>query len=111
MLSTQPPTLQGLVIAAPIWAATGSKTRALAVATASGLSEPLGAVLALAVARPFVTSTESLDLLLAFVGGIMLAVCGLELWPEGRKCRQDGRMAQGILLGSVLMAWTLFAGV
>lgn len=102
---------EGLVVAAPIYAATGSKTRALAVATLSGLSEPLGALAALLVARPFVNSVQRLDYLLAFVGGIMLAVCVLELWPEGRKCRQDARLAQGALLGALLMGGTLLAGV
>lgn len=102
---------EGLVIAAPIFAATGSKTKALAIATASGLSEPLGACVALFVFRPFVNSIERLDYVLAFVGGIMLAVCVLELWPEGKKCRQDVRLMQGMVLGSVLMGWTLYAGV
>lgn len=102
---------EGLVIAAPIYAATGSRARAVAFAAASGLSEPLGALLALFVARPFVTSLAALDYLLAAVGGVMLAVCGLELWPEGRRCQQDGRLLQGIALGSLLMAWTLWVGV
>lgn len=102
---------EGLIIAAPIYAATGSKTRAMAIATLSGLSEPLGAAVALFVFRPFVNSIEKLDFVLAFVGGIMLAVCLLELWPEGRKCRQDLRLVQGIALGAVVMGWTLFAGV
>jgi ZIP family zinc transporter len=102
---------EGLIIAAPIYAATGSKARAMAIATLSGLSEPLGACVALFVFRPFVNSIERLDYVLAFVGGIMLAVCVLELWPEGRKCRQDVRLVQGMVVGSVLMGWTLYAGV
>lgn len=102
---------EGLVIAAPIYAATGSKARALAISTLSGLSEPLGASVALFVFRPWVNSIQRLDFVLAFVGGIMLAVCGLELWPEGRKCRQDVRLVQGVVLGAVLMGWTLYVGV
>jgi ZIP family zinc transporter len=102
---------EGLVIAAPIYAATGSKSRAVLAATLSGLSEPLGALVALGVARPFVTSAQRLDFVLAFVGGIMIAVCVLELWPEGRRCRQDTRLAQGILAGAAAMGCTLAAGV
>lgn len=102
---------EGLIIAVPIYAATNSKAQAIGLAAASGLSEPLGALLALFVLRPFVTSTERLDYVLASVGGVMLAVCGMELWPEARKCRQDLRMMQGILLGSAVMAWTLYVGV
>lgn len=102
---------EGLVISAPIYAATNSKRRAVAIAAASGLSEPLGALIALFVFRPFVSSVKALDYVLAMVGGIMLAVCGLELWPEGRKCQQHIRLYQGILLGSLVMAWTLHVGV
>jgi ZIP family zinc transporter len=46
---------EGIIVAAPIFAATGSRTRALAIATLSGLSEPLGALAALAFVKPFLT--------------------------------------------------------
>lgn len=55
--------------------------QAVGVATASGLSEPLGALLALLVFKPFVKSVAALDYVLAATGGVMLAVCVLELWP------------------------------
>uniref|UniRef100_A0A383WD89 Uncharacterized protein n=1 Tax=Tetradesmus obliquus TaxID=3088 RepID=A0A383WD89_TETOB len=102
---------EGLIIAVPVYAATNSKTKAIALAAASGLSEPIGALFALFVLRPFVASLERLDYVLAAVGGVMLAVCGLELWPEARKCKQDVRMLQGVLLGAVAMGWTLLVGV
>ena len=65
------------------------------MATASGLSEPLGALLALLVFKPFVRSIGSLDYVLAATGGVMLAVCVLELWPEGRRCGEDARLLAG----------------
>ena len=46
-----------------------------------------------------------------FAGGIMLAVCVVELWPEAKKCKNDVRAWQGILLGAVLMGLTLAADV
>lgn len=101
---------EGIIVAAPVYAATGSRWKALAVATASGLSEPLGALIALVAARPMMTA-DGLHTILAFVGGIMAAVCLLELWPEGKKCRADDRLAAGIALGGVLMGWTLWVGV
>lgn len=101
----------GIVVAAPIYAATGSRWRALGVASASGLSEPVGALIAILLVKPFVTSLEQLDYLLAFVGGIMLAVCVVELWPEARRCRHDVRMGQGIAVGALVMGWTLYVGV
>lgn len=85
--------------------------QALGIATASGLSEPLGALLALLVFKPFVKSLAALDYVLAATGGIMLAVCVLELWPEGRRCGRDGRLLAGMLLGAAVMGWTLWIGV
>lgn len=101
---------EGIIVAAPIYAATGSRSKALLIATASGLSEPVGALLALVFVKPFLTP-ERLHYMLAFTGGIMLAVCVIELWPEARKCRRDVRAWQGIALGSLLMGVTLLADV
>eukprot|EP00198_Chlamydomonas_reinhardtii_P005322 XP_001694658.1 ZIP family transporter [Chlamydomonas reinhardtii] len=97
---------EGVIIAAPIYAATGSRWKAIGLATASGLSEPLGALLSLLLLQPFFTQ-ERLHYLLAFTGGVMLAVCGIELWPEGRNCRHDRAFAAGILGGVAVMGWTL----
>ncbi|RMZ55771.1 hypothetical protein APUTEX25_005812 [Auxenochlorella protothecoides] len=85
---------EGVIVAAPVYAATG----------------PLGALLVICVARPALTATR-LQLMLAGVGGLMAAVCVLELWPEARRCRAGGRLAAGIALGAGLMAWTLWLGV
>jgi ZIP family zinc transporter len=101
---------EGVIVAAPVYAATGSRWKALAVATLSGLSEPFGALIALLLMKPFLME-ETLQYLLAFVGGIMAAVCVLELWPEGRKCRSDGKLVAGIVVGAVVMGWTLWVGV
>jgi ZIP family zinc transporter len=113
---------EGVVIAAPIYAASGSRWKAVGAAALSGLSEPVGALVALLVARPLLRSAEEsaawggeeggelLPYVLAAVGGVMLAVCALELWPEARACQRDGRMAQGVLAGAVAMAWTLWVG-
>lgn len=97
-------------MAAPIYAATGSKLRALGIATISGLSEPIGALIALIAVKPFVALTN-LHMLLGFVGGIMGAVCVMELLPEGRKCRRDLALAQGVAVGAAAMGWTLYVGV
>ena len=43
--------------------------------------------------------------------GPQISVCGLELWPEARKCEDDWRLGQGILAGTVLMGWTLYIGI
>lgn len=101
---------EGIIVAAPVYAATNNRRYAIWMATASGLSEPLGAVIALTFIRPFLTELR-LQYMLAFVGGIMTAVCFVELLPEGRRCRHDGRLAQGTALGAVVMGATLWIGV
>ncbi|KAI7843151.1 hypothetical protein COHA_003322 [Chlorella ohadii] len=97
---------EGVIVAAPMYAATGSRWKAMGLATASGLSEPLGALLALLLVKPFLTETR-LHYILGFVGGLMAAVSLLELWPEAKRCRNDQRMWIGIILGALVMGATL----
>jgi ZIP family zinc transporter len=80
------------------------------LATASGLSEPVGALLALLFIKPYLTPTL-LHYMLAGTGGMMTAVCIIELFPEGRKCKHDGQLLKGIVFGSLLMLSTLYVGV
>lgn len=97
---------EGIIVAAPVFAATGSRWKALALATASGLSEPLAALASLLLIGSNITS-RVLQHMMGFVGGVMLAVCGAELWPEGKRCHQDGYLFFGIFVGAVLMLTTL----
>eukprot|EP00899_Mesostigma_viride_P024130 jgi/Mesvir1/4901/Mv11163-RA.1 len=101
---------EGIIVAAPVYAATNNRWQAFGMAVASGLSEPLGAVLALTVVRPFLTETR-LQFILAFVGGIMFAVCFSELIPEGMRCRHNRDLIKGIVLGATVMGMTLYVGV
>lgn len=100
---------EGIITAGPVYAATGSRARALLLATASGLSEPIGAIIALKFMRPYLTP-ERLEHLLAGTGGIMMAVCALELWPEAKKCGHDDQMYRGTMFGALLMIATLYMG-
>lgn len=124
---------EGVVVAAPVFAATGSRLAALGLAAASGLSEPVGAAAALFLARPWLlgegarggtpaaaaaateaasASAESkLSLVLAASGGVMAAVCAVDLFPQGRKCAAPSRLAAGSALGALAMAATLALGV
>lgn len=101
---------EGIIVAAPVYAATGSRWKALGMAALSGISEPLGALIALLSVRPII-SEDALHIVLAIVGGIMGAVCVLELWSEGKKCRSDKNLSLGILFGTVIMGSTLLLGV
>lgn len=101
---------EGIIVAAPVYAATGSRWKALGMAALSGISEPIGALIALLSVRP-VISEDALHVVLAVVGGIMGAVCVLELWPEAKKCRSDKKLLLGITSGTLIMGSTLLLGV
>ena len=87
---------EGIVVAAPLFAATRSRLASVSVAAASGLAEPLGALLAVGVLRGAVVPV---DIVVGAAGGLMAAVCALELWPEGRACGHPVRLGAGIVAG------------
>ena len=80
------------------------------LATASGLSEPVGAFIALFFIKPYLTPK-----LLHYL------LCGNRRHDdrrmhhravsEGRKCKHDGHLLNGIVFGSLLMLSTLYVGV
>ena len=103
---------EGLTIATPIFAATGDKWRAFWMATLSGLSEPLGALTALLFLRPYTTAhPQVLSYVTCAVGGIMVAVAVKELIPEALEYERPRAMWNGILAGSLVMAFTMLVDV
>lgn len=98
---------EGLAVAAPIYAATGSRVKALAWATVSGLAEPVGAVLGYLLLRALLPE-EWLVLSLALVAGMMLAVSFLELLPAARRYQTHySQPLVGFFLGAVVMVLSL----
>jgi ZIP family zinc transporter len=97
---------EGLAIAIPIYAGTGSRWQALGMTLASGLSEPLGAGLGLLVLKPFLTHAV-VDNATCAVGGVMLAVSVLELAPESTKHRDFAASFAGLVVGWVVIAVTV----
>lgn len=96
---------EGLAISTPILAATGSKKQALLYSLLAGLAEPVGAVLAALFLLPFVG--ESLGLVLAAVGGVMVFISLHELVPISRSYGEERVSIVGIILGMAVMAGTL----
>lgn len=76
---------EGFCVAVPIWAGTGSRWLALGLTAASGMSEPVGALLGALVLRHWV-APDALDAVLngvlCAVAGVMLNVAAMELIPE-----------------------------
>lgn len=98
---------EGLAVAAPIYAATRSRSQALLWATLSGLAEPLGGLLGYLLLRSLLPPGW-LDLSLALVAGMMIAVSLLELLPGARRYAVGHReVLVGLFLGAVVMVVSL----
>lgn len=98
---------EGVAVAAPIFAATGSRRTALTWATLSGLAEPVGAIAGYLLLRA-VLPDEWLILSLALVAGMMLAVSFRELLPAARRYETHySQSLVGFFLGAVVMVLSL----
>lgn len=97
---------EGLAVAAPIYAATGSRGRALLWSLLSGLAEPAGAALAGAVLLPFLSDTV-LGTMLCVVAGLMVYISLDELLPASRAYGHEHLSIAGVVLGMAVMALSL----
>lgn len=97
---------EGMCIAVPIFAATGSHWEAFKMSIVSGLTEPLGAIIALYFLGPFIDE-RTITYTLMFVSGVMISVSWNELIPEAQKCNRPTSMYGGICLGAIIMTLTI----
>ena len=97
---------EGLAVSVPILAATGSPGRAFSFSFASGLAEPVGALIGYAILLPFL-SPALLSNLLAFVAGIMVYISLDELLPLAHQYRHEHLVIVGVGAGMLVMAISL----
>lgn len=98
---------EGLAVSAPVYAATGSRTKAFLWSFLSGLAEPVGAGVAAVILLPFLTPAL-LGWLLAFVAGIMVFIAIDELVPTSRSFGQEHTAIMGVVLGMAIMSLSLW---
>jgi ZIP family zinc transporter len=98
---------EGLAVAAPIYAATGSRRKAFLWSFLSGLAEPLGAALAATLLLPFM-SEALLGWVLSSVAGIMVFISLDELVPASRSFGEEHLSIVGVGLGMAIMAASLW---
>jgi ZIP family zinc transporter len=99
---------EGLAVSVPIYAATGSRLKAFGWSFFSGLSEPLGALLAGLVLLPFIQSPIVMASVLAGVGGIMVAISLDELIPSAKSFGSEHTPIVGAIAGAAVMALSLY---
>jgi len=98
---------EGLAVAAPIYAATGSRRKAFFWSFLSGVSEPVGAGLAALILLPFL-NPQILGIVLAGVAGIMVAISIDELVPAAKSYGHEHIPILGFIFGMMVMALSLY---
>ena len=102
---------EGIAVAIPIYYATRSKGKALLLATLSGMSELVGALLCLAVTSLFGVELTSggpvFPLILAAVAGIMIYISLDELLPTAEKYGKHHIAITGVIAGMAIMGISL----
>ena len=93
---------EGISISVPIYYSTKSKLKAMLYTFISGVSEPVGAVIAYLFLAPFMNDTI-MSILLAIIAGIMTSISMYELIPASLKYNDTNRTIKYFLIGSVFM--------
>lgn len=94
---------EGIAISIPIYFATKSRRKAFFASLFSGLSEPLGAILAMLILGPLITDTV-FGLIFGAVAGIMVYISLDELLPTAREYGEHNLSILGLMLGMAVMA-------
>ena len=97
---------EGIAVALPVYHATGSKRKAFAYCTFSGLAEPLGAILGYVIFRS-VLSDAAFGVMFAFVAGIMVYISLDELLPTAHEYGDGHGVIWGVIGGMMIMALSL----
>ena len=94
---------EGIAISIPVYYSTGSRKKAFLTALFSGLSEPLGAIAAMAVLGRLITDTM-FGIIFGAVAGIMVYISLDELLPTSREYGERNLSLLGLILGMAVMA-------
>lgn len=97
---------EGIAVAIPIYTSTRSSKKAFFWSFISGVSEPIGALIAGLVLFPFINDFL-LGAMLAIVGGFMVYISLDELLPASRYSGYEHLSIIGIIIGMILMALSL----
>jgi ZIP family zinc transporter len=93
---------EGISVALPIYFSTGSRKQAFKYTLLSGIAEPIGALLAFLVLRPFI-SPFVLAAVFASITGIMIYIAVEELIPSSRQYGHERLALYATLIGICLM--------
>lgn len=97
---------EGIAVSVPIYQATGSKKKAFLYSFASGLAEPIGALVGWSILMPFMNDTV-FGIIFALVAGIMVFISLDELLPAAREYGEHHLSIYGLVAGMIVMAVSL----
>ncbi|RQD65523.1 MAG: zinc transporter ZupT [Desulfonatronovibrio sp. MSAO_Bac4] len=97
---------EGIAVAVPIYYATKSRAKAFWLSMATGLAEPLGALIGFLILRPFISPTL-MGLIFAFIAGIMVFISLDELFPAAKEYDKGHLAIYALIAGMMVMALTL----
>ncbi|MEG0779184.1 MAG: zinc transporter ZupT [Oscillospiraceae bacterium] len=98
---------EGIAVSVPIYYATGSKKTAFLYSFASGVSEPVGALLGYLILLPIMSDTVY-GILFAAVAGIMVFISLDELLPAAQAYGPRHLSIYGLVAGMAVMAVSLW---
>lgn len=97
---------EGIAVAVPVRRATGSRAKGFWLATMSGLAEPAGALIGIALLGPWLTG-PGMGAILAAVAGVMVFVSLDELLPAAEETGEHHVVIYSLIAGMAVMAVTL----
>ena len=97
---------EGIAVSVPVYYATGSKRKAFMYSFLSGLSEPVGALIAYLILMPYLNDVM-FGVIFAAVAGIMVFISLDELLPSAREYGEPHLSIYGMVSGMAVMAVSL----
>ena len=97
---------EGIAVAAPIYHSTQDKGKAIKYAFISGMAEPVGAIVAYLVLKPYLNQ-NILSYIFSLVAGVMVYISFDELLPACFRDEQGHRAIVGIMTGMIIVAISL----
>jgi ZIP family zinc transporter len=97
---------EGIAVSVPVYYATGDKKKAFRLSFLSGLSEPVGALVAILILMPFLNDLM-FGVIFAAVAGIMVFISLDGLLPAAKKYDEGHLSIYGLIGGMIVMAISL----
>lgn len=98
---------EGIAISVPLYYSGVEKKKVFMYTLLSGLSEPVGALLAYVILKDFINEVF-LSVVLVFVSGLMISLSLNDILREIKKYNKFKYMIYGLLISFVVFCVTLF---